>query len=66
MRSRECTCGQWRGGRSQVEFWRGEWEGVVIEGGGGDNIGGVKEEVELEMGEKDEEIGEEGRGRKGY
>ena len=52
--------------RARVEFWRGGQEGVVLGGGGGDNIGGVKEEVELEMGEKDEEIGEEGRGRKGY
>ena len=49
-----------------MEFWRGEREGVVLEGGGGDSSGRVEEEAESEMVDKDEEIGGEGRGRKGY
>ena len=35
-----------------MEFWRGEWEGVVLEGGGGDSSGRVEEEAESEMWEQ--------------
>ena len=49
-----------------MKFWRGEQEGVFLEGGRGDSSGGVEEEAESEMGEKDEKRREEGIGRKGY
>ena len=34
------------GWRAQVEFWRGEKEGVVLEVGGGSSSSGVEEESE--------------------
>ena len=49
-----------------MEFWRGEQEGVFLEGSRGDSSGGVEEEAESEMGEKDEKKREECIGRKGY
>ena len=48
-----------------MDFWRGDQEGVVLEASGRDSSGGVEEEADLEMEEKDEERGEEGKGIKG-